>query len=140
MKLIEFIVWGEPCGKGRPRFTKNGRAYTPAKTRTYEAEVVSSFRRDCPRFEPWERGVPLKVRIKAVYSIPQSATAMARAKMLTGQTRPTKRPDLDNIEKIICDSLNAICYHDDSQIVDTRVIKEYGAEPRVEVTVKEIGY
>lgn len=140
MKMIEFVVWGEPQGKGRPRFTRDGRAYTPMKTRTYEAEVVAAFRRDCPRFEPWEKGVPLRVRIRAVYAIPQSAPAMARAKMLAGETRPTKKPDCDNIEKIICDSLNAICYHDDAQIVDTRVIKEYGAEPRVEVRITEVSH
>lgn len=120
--------------------TRSGHAYTPQKTRTYEAEVVSSFRRDCPNFVPWEKGVPLRVRIKAVYGMPQSASGAARSRMLAGQTRPTKKPDCDNIEKVICDSLNAICYHDDAQIVETRVIKEYGAEPRVEVTVKEIGY
>ena len=138
--MIEFIVWGNPCGKGRPRFTRDGRAYTPTKTRTYEAEVVSAFRRDCPGFVPWEKGVPLRVRIKAVYAIPQSASGAAKARMLTGQTRPTKKPDADNCIKAITDALNAICYHDDSQIVDVKCVKEYGNEPRVEVTVKEIGY
>lgn len=140
MRVIEFIVWGEPCGKGRPRFTKDGRAYTPQKTRTYEAEVVSSFRRDCPGFVPWEKGVPLKVRIKAVYAIPQSASGAARSRMLSGQTRPTRRPDLDNLEKCLMDAGNAVIWHDDAQIVDVKCVKEYGAEPRVEVVVKEIGY
>ena len=139
-RMIEFIVWGEPEGKGRPRFTQSGRAYTPKKTRTYEAEVISSFRRDCPKFEPWERGVPLRVRIKAVYAIPESAPAYAKAKMLAGQTRPTKKPDCDNIEKIICDSLNAVCYHDDAQIVDVKCIKEYGKDPRVEVRITEVSH
>ena len=140
MRMVEFIVWGEPCGKGRPRFTRDGRAYTPQKTRTYEAEVVAAFRRDCPGFVPWEKGVPLRVRIKAVYGMPESASGAAKGRMLTGQKRPTKKPDCDNIEKIICDSLNAICYRDDAQIVDTRVTKEYGKYPRVEVSVKEIRY
>lgn len=30
--MITFIVYGEPKGKGRPRFNKNGRAYTPVTT------------------------------------------------------------------------------------------------------------
>lgn len=140
MKVIAFTIWGEPQGKERPRFTRDGRAYTPKKTRTYEADVVSAFHRDCPDFTPWEKGVPLKVRIKAVYALPQSASNAAKGRMLTGQTRPTKKPDCDNIEKIICDSLNAICYHDDAQIVDIKLTKEYGEEPRVEVSIKEICY
>ena len=140
MRMIEFIVWGEPQGKGRPRMTRTGHAYTPEKTRTYEAEVVAAFRRDCPGFVPWEKGVPLRVRIKAVYAIPESATAVAKAKMLTGQTRPCKRADADNVIKIICDSLNAIAYHDDAQVVDVKCIKEYGKDPRVEVRVTETNY
>lgn len=138
--MIEFVVWGEPCGKGRPRFTKDGRAYTPQKTRTYEAEVVAAFRRDCPNFIPWEKGIPLRVRIKAVYAMPQSATATAKARMLCGQTRPTRRPDLDNIEKCLMDAGNAVIWHDDAQIVDLKCTKEYGTEPRVEVRVTETNY
>ena len=120
--------------------TRTGHAYTPKKTRTYEAEVVAAFRRDCPGFVAWEKGVPLRVRIKAVYAMPQSASQTAKAKMLAGQTRPTRRPDLDNLEKCLMDAGNAVIWHDDSQIVDLKCTKEYGAEPRVEVTVKEIGY
>ena len=138
--MIEFVVYGEPQGKERPRITRTGHAYTPIKTRTYEAEVVASFRRDCPGFIPWEKGVPLKVRIKAVYGIPESAPAYAKAKMLTGETRPCKRADADNVIKIICDSLNAIAYHDDAQVVDVKCVKEYGKEPRVEVRVTETSY
>ena len=140
MRLIEFIVWGEPQGKERPRMTRSGHAYTPQKTRTYEAEVVAAFRRDCPNFIPWEKGIPLRVRIRAVYAMPQSASQTAKAKMLAGQKLPTKKPDADNCIKAITDALNAICYHDDSQIVDVKCVKEYGNEPRVEVTVKEISY
>ncbi len=58
--------------------------------------------------------------------------------MLNGIIRPTKRPDFDNIGKIICDSLNMIAYHDDSAIVDGRVRKFYSDVPRVEVIIKSI--
>lgn len=37
---IEFTVPGIPVGKGRPRFTKDGHAHTPGKTREYENKVV----------------------------------------------------------------------------------------------------
>ena len=72
--------------------------------------------------------------------ITNAASNAAKGRMLNGQTRPTKKPDCDNIEKIICDSLNAICFHDDAQIVDIKLTKEYGEEPRVEVSIKEICY
>ncbi|XZN30187.1 RusA family crossover junction endodeoxyribonuclease [Clostridium perfringens] len=42
--------------------------------------------------------------------------------------KPTKKPDVDNIAKIILDSLNGVAYKDDSQIVDLRIIKSYTEE------------
>ena len=33
MKEIEFVVYGRPKGKGRPRFTMDGHAYTPQTTK-----------------------------------------------------------------------------------------------------------
>ena len=58
--------------------------------------------------------------------------------MRTGQLRPTKRPDMDNIVKIVADSLNKVAYHDDAQVVSTTIEKWYGTIPRVEVSISEI--
>ena len=55
--------------------------------------------------------------------------------MLTGNLRPTKKPDLDNVAKIILDSLNKIAYDDDSQIVDLHIRKYYSDNPRVLVSL-----
>ena len=41
MKRIDFWFQGEPVGKGRPRFTRQGRAYTPKKTRDYELKLAA---------------------------------------------------------------------------------------------------
>ena len=37
--MIEFVIPGEPRGKGRPRFSKSGHAYTPSETVAYEKLV-----------------------------------------------------------------------------------------------------
>jgi Holliday junction resolvase RusA-like endonuclease len=58
--------------------------------------------------------------------------------MLDGIVRPTKKPDFDNIGKIICDALNKIAYDDDSQIVEANIYKVYADIPRVEVTLTEV--
>ena len=58
--------------------------------------------------------------------------------MLAGDIRPVKRPDWDNIGKIITDALNEVAYHDDAQIVEAIVEKYYSDNPRVEVTIKEL--
>ena len=36
---IQFTVPGVPVGKGRPRFTRGGHAYTPEKTAAFEEKV-----------------------------------------------------------------------------------------------------
>ena len=45
---------------------------------------------------------------------------------------------MDNVVKIVADSLNQIAYRDDTQIVDCQCRKFYSDNPRVEVTIKEV--
>ena len=59
--------------------------------------------------------------------------------MKENKIRPTKKPDFDNISKVIADSLNGIAYKDDAQIVSAIFQKYYSDEPRVEVTITKIG-
>lgn len=79
----------------------------------------------------------LDMRIVAYFPIPKSTSKKKRQLMLEGQIRPTKKPDFDNIGKIVCDALNTVAYHDDVQIVDAQVRKFYSEEPRVVVTIQE---
>lgn len=57
--------------------------------------------------------------------------------MLQGKILPTKKPDCDNIAKIICDALNGVAYDDDKQIVALKVTKIYSDEPRVIVWISD---
>lgn len=137
----EFKVPGEPVGKGRPRFSKANdsvRTYTPEKTAAYENLVKLEYKRQCGG-EPFEKGVPLLMRIQAYFPVPASASRKKRREMLENIVRPTKKPDADNIIKIIADSLNGSAYHDDSQIVRCEINKYYGEIPRVEVTINSEG-
>ena len=61
--------------------------------------------------------------------------------MFKGEMLPTKKPDVDNIIKIILDSLNGLAYKDDAQIVARTCQKLYvndDNEPRVEVKIEKI--
>ncbi|MDM0721918.1 RusA family crossover junction endodeoxyribonuclease [Clostridium perfringens] len=59
--------------------------------------------------------------------------------MREGLEKPKKKPDADNIGKIILDSLNGIAYKDDAYVADFRVIKEYTEElERVEFELSEV--
>lgn len=135
---IKFTIPGVPMGKGRPKFARRGNfvsTYTPEKTANYETLVKWYY-------EQASNGCAItgavKVDITAYFKIPNSATKKQRLSMLGGTIRPTKKPDFDNIGKIVCDALNALAYGDYSAIVDGRVQKFYSDEPRVEVTLTEI--
>ena len=80
----------------------------------------------------------LDVRVMAYYTIPKSISKKKRQAMLDHKVRPTKKPDFDNIGKVICDSLNGIAYRDDAQIVDAQVRKFYSDTPRVVVIITDI--
>jgi Holliday junction resolvase RusA-like endonuclease len=57
--------------------------------------------------------------------------------MAKGLLRPTKKPDYDNVQKIVGDALNQVAYKDDSQIVDSRVQKFWSYTPKIFVTIQE---
>lgn len=132
--MISFEIPGPPQGKARARVTRWG-TYTPDKTLNYEALVKQIYTYEAKG--PIHEG-PLKIHIHAYYEIPKSTSNKKQEAMLRGEILPTKKPDFDNIAKIICDALNKIAYHDDSQIVIASFQKKYSRVPRVEVILKEV--
>lgn len=54
----------------------------------------------------------------------------------TGQLFPCKKPDIDNIIKIILDGLNGVMFDDDKQVVNVSATKVYTEqEPKVEIQI-----
>ena len=51
---------------------------------------------------------------------------------------PIKKPDSDNIIKIILDALNGVCYYDDAQICKVNFEKKYAEISETRITIKEI--
>lgn len=124
------LIPGEPQGKGRPRFWQ-GHAVTPPSTRDYEKLVGN-----CYYGRKYEGAI--SIEIWAFMKVPKSASKKKRELMLTNRIRPTKKPDIDNIAKIILDGLQGKAFEDDKQVVEIRAHKVYSNEPKVAVEVKEI--
>lgn len=135
---VNFTIYGEPKGKGRPRFnTKTEHAITPKDTVNYETLVHMEYLNQCGNAK-FPDDAMLDMRIKAYYSIPKSKSKKQQNLMREGIARPIKKPDMDNCIKIIADALNKIAYRDDTQIVDCQVRKFYSDNPRVEVRILDI--
>lgn len=128
-----FTVIGKPQGKGRPRFTRAGHTYTPSTTALYENDVRTAFFK--------AKGVIMEGEIRAVitafYPIPKATSRKVKQDMLDNLIKPTKKPDCDNVAKIILDALNKIAYNDDSQVVELVVNKRYGEVAKVVVELEE---
>lgn len=138
-----FIILGEPKAKARPRFTVNskgqrGKIYTAKDTISYEKLVRKEYTEQYPTLPPVPPKIPLKMEIDTYHKIPKNVSKETKQRMESCQIRPTKKPDVDNLAKIIADSLNGVAYHDDSQIVDLEIRKFYSNSPRVHVCFGEI--
>lgn len=133
------IVYGEPKGKARPRtVTINGfvQTFTPKATREYELEVKKAYWKQ--NGKKFTKEFPLRLNILAVCKIPKSFTKAKTEMAKTGQLRPIKKPDIDNIIKIVADALNGVAYEDDCQVLEIKAKKFYGETARVEIKVEEI--
>lgn len=132
--MVRIRIPGKPMGKQRARTLKNGYSYTPEQTVCYENLVRLIYRESGGGYMEG----PLKARVKIVYDIPKSTTKKNRAAMEAGKMFPTKKPDIDNVQKIIFDALNGIAYKDDTQIVRVEAWKEFGQQPYVDVLLEEV--
>jgi len=132
--MIKFTVPGEPQGKARAR-TGKGFAYTPEKTVLYENLIKTMYMQ--AKCTPIEAEKAIKMNVKAYYAIPKSYTKGKRLSAEHNIIRPLKKPDIDNVLKVIADALNGVAYHDDTQIVKAEIAKYYG-EPRLEIEVETV--
>lgn len=131
--VLTIVVGGKPVGKGRPRFG-NGRAFTPASTRLYEEQLKYAAQQTVgPGFVPLSG--PLVVTLVSRFPIPASWSKKQRAAALALECMPVKKPDFDNLAKVV-DALNLIVWNDDAQIIDGRVVKLYSETPSFTVVVR----
>lgn len=132
---VNFTIDGEPVGKERPRMnTITKRTYTPNKTKNYE-ELIRWLYKSKVKYH--FTGY-IKMTLRCYYSIAKSNSKKIKEQKRNNVLRPSKKPDIDNVVKIIADSLNEIAYKDDTQIVEVVASKYYSDRPRIEVELEDI--
>ncbi len=134
--IYEFEVLGTIEGKARPRLDiYTGRIYTPQNTRSYEELIRQYFKIKYPRYETLEGR--LAVKIIAYFKPAKNTTKKNRELMLSGTLSPIKKPDIDNIGKVMLDALNKIAFKDDNQVTKLEVEKKYNDEEKVYIKIEE---
>lgn len=142
-RKVAFTVPGTPRGKGRPRavpfLDSKGepqvRMVTPKDTRRDEKAVRDCFRLRYPDHRPWTG--PVLLRFTAVFETPASFNAALKEAAARGKLYAIKKPDKDNIEKLIVDSLNGVAFADDQQVMGGGV-KRYGSPARVMIELERL--
>ena len=139
MEEVMFVIPGQPIGKGRPKVDTRGkfaRVYTPEKTANYEGLVAHSAQA-AMNGRPLFLGavsVQLDIRLR----IPASWSLKRQGMASRGEVAPTKKPDIDNVEKAIFDGMNGVVWKDDVQVVEVSKLKRYAETPGVVVIVREL--
>ena len=90
------------------------------------------------------RPIPLEINILAFYGealqqirtkdVCKNKSEIARNEKYWA----TKKPDSDNIIKIILDGLNKVAFYDDAQVCKLYFEKRYAEIPRVKITIKNL--
>ena len=133
-RAITFEVPGDPRGKGRPRFTRSGHAYTDEKTAAYENLIRVAFKTEYPHWEPTEH--PVRVFIQAHYTPPGSWSKKKRQQAIAGNVQKESIPDVDNISKAVLDGLNGVAWHNDSKVITLCCSKSYAAVSKLRVEIQ----
>lgn len=138
-RTINFTVPGVPVAKGRARsFIRAGHVahYTPDQTARYENLVKLAARQAMGTWEPMQGAVELVLLLHM--PVPASWSQKRRAAALSGQVRPTTKPDCSNVLKAVEDAMNGVVFVDDKQIADVTICKRYSAQPQACVQVTEV--
>lgn len=135
---MDFIVDGKPQGKQRPRFSRISKTvYTPTKTAKYEKQIAKAYTESGGKCIPADCYV--SVSVSAFFPVPKSYSKKKREDCLERILRPDKKPDMDNILKVVLDALNEVAYEDDKQVVELIGRKYYTeSDGYLWVSVREV--
>lgn len=129
---VRVILHGTPAAKARPRFTRNGRTYTDAKTKAAEGALLAAYLVEAAG-RPAHDG-PVSVHVRATFPVPESWPKWRRKLAQLGRWAHTTKPDLDNLVKTL-DALNGHAWRDDAQIDHICATKGYGVYPCTELLI-----
>lgn len=120
----------------KPRF---GRAFSKivptAETASYMRDFTRAAVRAMGNRPPTSK--PVCLTVHAFIPIPESWPMRKREDARIGAIRPTPKPDLDNIEKMV-DALKGVCWWDDAPIVEKHSFKYYSDEPGLRIEIREL--
>jgi len=132
-------ILGEPKAQKRHRSTRVGkftRQYDPSAKD--KEDFLATLQGLAPKV-PYDE--PLMVQVIFYFQRPKThfGTGRNAGKLKASAPRwHTKKPDKDNLEKMVYDALNKVFWRDDSIICYGRELKLYDSKPRIEILICSI--
>ena len=135
---MELYIPGACVPKGRPRVAFQGGkaiAYTPAETRNYAklARLVAISQMNESGYKIIPKGKAVRVLFEFYLDWP----ALTKKGKAT-QRKITSVPDITNMEAMIMDVLQGICYENDSQVTEVLTRKIKGTLPMTKIIIEEV--
>jgi len=137
MKEYTIVISENPVPALRPKVSGKCRWYSePYKSykKLLEDKVCDSVLGNKSLL--FERYEPISIQIVYEMPIPSSLSKKKRDSMV-GMYH-TKKPDLDNLDKAILDSLSGQVFYDDGQVVSLSSTKKYSNEPKTIVVIRSL--
>lgn len=137
---VSFEILGRVAGKGRPRASvRGGRPHlrTPDATVLAEGRVRDAWR---AAGSPYLGDAPIGLTLEIYEQRP--ATHFTTKGDLNAEGRrkpyPARKPDLDNVVKLVGDALNGCLWRDDAQLVSLHVARVWGDRDRAVLTAEAL--
>lgn len=136
-QMISLDLFGDPIAQIRPKFSKRGefvQIYDPQSKlkEGFRWQIRSQYRED-------PLTIPIALDIIFYMPIPQSTSGIKKRQMANGVIQHIKKPDIDNLQKLVLDCLSKIVFHDDSQIVEIRAKKIYSNKTGTSIRIFPLG-
>lgn len=135
---LVFEVPGKVRGKGRPRFTRRGNfvsTYTDDKTAAYEKLIQTSYL----KHTSYVSEKSIRISIYVCFAPNKSDTKKNKLIKLKNSLWPSKKPDVDNVVKVVLDALNKVAYADDTQVNEIHVLRHWCEEEKLVICLSENG-
>jgi Holliday junction resolvase RusA-like endonuclease len=135
--MLEITIHMRPVAKARPRFG-NGRCYTDPKTAAAEHAIAWAVKAQMQKQGISIIDKPVSMYLEFGFALPKNLSKHEKELMQNNQLHHIKKPDLDNVVKLVADSLNGVAYTDDRLIVHIDAYKVYGETDYITIKIEEI--
>jgi Holliday junction resolvase RusA-like endonuclease len=135
--LITLILPGKPQGKQSPRKDISGKIYNPQFELMEITKRIIKYNIPKSKNFPLSKNVPITLSVNFFFPPTKKEKTKKFVELIKNDNYPyIKKPDLDNLLKLIKDCMSKIIYNDDNQVFHYReMFKYYSLNPRTEIEI-----